>query len=366
MRVLHLIDRVTERGGAGICTAELIRRLPGDVQSVVVAGAVDEGSDAAVTILRALGAPDRRDAPELEALVARERPDFVHVHNVMNPAVLHWAADRGALITLHDHRVFCPGRGKLTLAGAPCRTPMAPASCAACFDDDAYFRELAARTQDRLDAVRRMAAVIALSGYVRDELVATGVARDRVHVVAPMVPALDSDAAPSGPPCVLWVGRLVAAKGLDDAIAAWRAAGADLPLVFCGTGPERGRLERDGFEVLGWVDRGAMAGVYRRARAVLFAPRWQEPLGLVGLEARALGVPVVAWDSGGVREWHPAPVPWGDREALGRALARALVGPPPPRVALPAGGARRVRALYTGLQAGEGAETSSILKSWGE
>ena len=66
--------------------------------------------------------------------------------------------------------------------------------------------------------------------------------------------------------------------------------------------------------------------VYRRARAVLFPSRWQEPFGIVGLEALTLGVPVVAWESGGVRDWHPGDflVPWGDLPALGDALRGAI------------------------------------------
>ena len=34
-----------------------------------------------------------------------------------------------------------------------------------------------------------------------------------------------------------------------------------------------------------------------------FPIRWQEPFGLVGLEAMAHGIPTVAFDRGGVREW---------------------------------------------------------------
>jgi glycosyltransferase involved in cell wall biosynthesis len=47
---------------------------------------------------------------------------------------------------------------------------------------------------------------------------------------------------------------------------------------------------------------------------------------MVGLEALHFGVPVVAWESGGVGEWHPGPglVRWGDVEALARALAEAV------------------------------------------
>ena len=42
-----------------------------------------------------------------------------------------------------------------------------------------------------------------------------------------------------------------------------------------------------------------------------------------------MGVPVVAWESGGIGEWHPGPglVRWGDVEALAGALENALYDP---------------------------------------
>jgi glycosyltransferase involved in cell wall biosynthesis len=55
--------------------------------------------------------------------------------------------------------------------------------------------------------------------------------------------------------------------------------------------------------------------------------RWQEPFGIVGIEALTFGVPVAAWASGGIPEWHPGPglVAWGDVPGLANAL-RALAG----------------------------------------
>src|SRR5207248_708260 len=60
---------------------------------------------------------------------------------------------------------------------------------------------------------------------------------------------------------------------------------------------------------------------------------WPEPFGLVGLEAAALGVPAIAFDVGGVREWLrpgetgylvPADPPRASRfaEVLVEALSR--------------------------------------------
>jgi glycosyltransferase involved in cell wall biosynthesis len=158
---------------------------------------------------------------------------------------------------------------------------------------------------------------------------------------------------------VLFVGRLVAAKGVWEAVEAWRRSGVELPLVVAGAGPLREELlaqARAGgppIEVPGWVDRVRLSSLYRRARALILPSRWQEPFGITGIEAFSFGVPVVAWESGGVGEWHPGIglVPWGDVNALARALAGAVNR----RIALPPRFPReetigRLLALYGGVR----------------
>jgi glycosyltransferase involved in cell wall biosynthesis len=155
--------------------------------------------------------------------------------------------------------------------------------------------------------------------------VAAGIAASRLHVIPPFVHGLDVQAAPDGPPCVLFVGRLVEHKGVRDAITAWRRSGLDLPLVVAGTGPLRDEMEAAGAQVLGWLEPPALSRAYARARALVFPSRWQEPFGIAGLEAATMGVPVVAWDSGGISEWHTDPrVPWGDVDALAERLREAV------------------------------------------
>jgi glycosyltransferase involved in cell wall biosynthesis len=271
------------------------------------------------------GLESRTRAPvDLDAVARGFRPDRIHLHTVVNPEALEWAAGREAVITVQDHRYFCPARGKWTAAGAVCREAIGREACAPCFDDPRYFDEVYGLTRARLAAVRRL-TVVALSRYMRGELAAAGVPAERVHVVPPFVHGLDPAARADGPPCVLFVGRLTAAKGAGEAVAAWRASGLDLPLVVAGTGPLRASLEAAGAEVLGWLDRRRLSALYRRAVAMVMPSRWQEPFGIAGLEALTLGTPVAAWDSGGVVEWHPGPglVPWGDVDGLGRALAEA-------------------------------------------
>ncbi len=161
---------------------------------------------------------------------------------------------------------------------------------------------------------------------MKDELTQAGLPPEHIHVIPPFVDGLDRDTAADGPPCVLFVGRLVEAKGVREAIEAWRRARVSLPLVVAGTGPLREGLAEPGVEALGWVDRPELARLYRRARALVLPSRWQEPFGIAGLEALTFGVPVVAWDSGGVREWHSGTelVQWGDVDGLARVLAEAI------------------------------------------
>ena len=198
--------------------------------------------------------------------------------------------------------------------------------CASCFEDQEYFQEVFALTEARLAAVRGLPLVV-LSSYIKEELQAAGVPGASIDVIPPFVSGLDLDAEADGPPCVLFVGRLVEAKGVAEAMLAWRRAGVGLPLVVAGTGTLRSEgLGGPGVELLGWVDRPRLSRLYRRARALVLPSRWQEPFGIVGLEALTFGVPVVAWESGGVGEWHPGEglVPWGDVDGLARALGEAI------------------------------------------
>lgn len=327
MRILHLSDRLTDRGGAYWHLLGVLQALAGAGHSLRLAVGRDDGHvppPCAVDVVPALASRTSAEAAELEAIAASFSPDLIHVHTVMNPAVLEWAAARGAVITVQDHRCLCPTRGKWTAAGHVCREPMRAEVCASCFDSGAYFGEVYALTEARLAAIRKMRVVV-LSHYMRKELVAAGVAEQRIAVVPPFVHGLDTRARADGPPCVLFVGRLTASKGALDAVEAWRLSGLDLPLVVAGAGPLRAALEDAGAQVLGWLNHRRLSAVYKRARVMVMPSRWQEPFGIAGLEALTLGTPVAAWDSGGVREWHPGGglIPWGDVPALAAALGAA-------------------------------------------
>ncbi len=102
-------------------------------------------------------------------------------------------------------------------------------------------------------------------------------------------------------PRYLVVSALVPYKRIDLAIAAAARLGRGLDVV--GSGPDEGRLRSmagDHVTFHGWVDDAALAGFYRRARALLMPG--EEDFGIAPLEAMASGRPVVAYGRGGALE----------------------------------------------------------------
>jgi glycosyltransferase involved in cell wall biosynthesis len=151
---------------------------------------------------------------------------------------------------------------------------------------------------------------------------------------------------------LLYVGRVVEQKGVATAIEALAQLpeGAELRIVGEGDPGYRQELERTAAR-LGVGSRVAfdqprpreqLIGVYRWADAVVFPVRWEEPWGLVPLEAMALGRPVVATGRGGSGDYlldgkNALLFASGDASALARALD-ALSRDPAMRARLRAGG----------------------------
>ena len=211
--------------------------------------------------------------------------------------------------------------------GRGLRDALSPAACEACFDDAAYYDEMMALTDARLAAIRE-STVVVLSEYMRGELVAAGLPR-RASTWCRRSSTFPRRPRPTGRPgpCVLFVGRLVEAKGPRDAVAAWRESGVPLPLVVAGTGPlARAEMEAAGADVLRMgappapcprsCAGRAPCSCRRAGRSRSGSPAWRR------------------WPSG-CRWWRgsragcangiPGPlVPWGDVAGLARALRDAI------------------------------------------
>ncbi len=99
----------------------------------------------------------------------------------------------------------------------------------------------------------------------------------------------------------LSVGALVGYKRVDLAVDAFNRSGRRL--VVAGDGPDEPRLRRKAgpnIEFRGHVGADQLRTLYRRAKALVFTAR--EDFGIVPVEARSCGCPVIAFAGGGAVE----------------------------------------------------------------
>ena len=115
-----------------------------------------------------------------------------------------------------------------------------------------------------------------------------------------------------------FLGRMDFLKGgghLIDALPiVQRRLGGPLHLTMAGSGPMRAAWEMAASRATaanskltvdfpGWLTTTSRRELLRRVSVVVVPSLWPEPFGLVGLEAGGHGVPVAAFDVGGVRDW---------------------------------------------------------------
>lgn len=146
------------------------------------------------------------------------------------------------------------------------------------------------------------------------------------------LPGLEGDR-----PVVLAVGRLVPQKGFDLLLDASRTLARLDPrplVVLAGEGPEgallRDRVEAEGLPVRLLGYRTDVPDLLSAADLVVISSRW-EARPLVAQEALRAGVPLVATAVGGVPDLvgdAAVLVPYGDAEALSRAVADLLADVP--------------------------------------
>ena len=242
----------------------------------------------------------RGSAADIDALLASEKPDLVHTHNLFGFTSAVWPriAARGIPLvhTIHDYALLCPSTTMFR------REENCQSQCLGC-------RVLSSPQPAHSEAVT---AVVGCSDFVLQRHVRNGYfARASQHVIHSGDPHDHGQVAPARTPetAVLrvgYLGRLAPSKGLElmlDSLAPLIPDQCEVRVA--GTGPTdyedslKSRYAPQGVHFVGRVQPGE----FLADLDLLVVPsQWQEPFGLVVREAMNAGVPVVASAVGGIPE----------------------------------------------------------------
>lgn len=389
MRLLLCADTWGLIGGseryAGAVAEELLER--GHELAILCArlvGPAPVGID--VAEIPAFG--DRKAASgSVAARAAAWGPDAALVLSCASPAAFEALLDVVPTVRfVQDHTPFCPGLNKLHTDGNACQSVQGRA-CLEHFRErdgcqgfrrdvhrpNAFAAWFAVRKHQRaLKSAAGCERLLVASDYMRRELLRAGVGPQSVALVpyftlsaTPRQPRGELDGATreflarGSAPMVFAAARMVPEKGLHALLTALSAVRAPFRAVIAGSGPAATDLQQQAralaleerVHFAGWQPAGAIERLYATSALVAFPSLWDEPFGLVGLEAMAHAKPVAAFDSGGVRDWLADGVtgllaPRGDSQLLAGRIGELLANPAR-AAALGSAGKERAERLFS-------------------
>jgi glycosyltransferase involved in cell wall biosynthesis len=265
----------------------------------------------------------------LEAITAW-RPDVIYCHKLNDPVVERRLIDLAPSVSFaHDYDGTCISGSKTFKVPVvktcdrtfswKCLVHYFPHRCGGL--NPVTMLKLYNDQSKRLDNMRSYRAIVTHSDYMISELHKHGLRAQRAYKTAKseqLIPANPPNPVPSEKSkfTLLFSGRLEYLKGahlLIDALPeVAEALGVPVQAIIAGDGRERGSLEERAarignaqiqIEFVGWISRAQLEACFEACHLLVVPSLWPEPFGLVGPEAGMFGVPVAAFDVGGIRDW---------------------------------------------------------------
>ena len=227
--------------------------------------------------------------------------DIVVIHNIIPPELLKDMPGNKTFFFAHDHNIYCRRHHYYTPLGRTnCHRKHNKLRCFLC--------SLGRNCDPPLAAYRKLPALV-LSDFMQENLRKNGF--EKVIKLPPFIRTADKvhDFMPDKVLRILFLGQLIRGKGADLMLQALSKLTIPFTCTVAGDGNDRAMLEnmckelnlQDKVHFTGFVSKPEE--LWANCDVFFFPIRWQEPFGLVGLEALANGIPVVAFDLGGVGEY---------------------------------------------------------------
>jgi glycosyltransferase involved in cell wall biosynthesis len=294
--------------------------------------------------LRANGRPNAV-ASALESFA----PDIIYLHTLPDVDVLEALLDSSVPVIrmVHDHSLYCLRSYKYNpLTRAVCHRSASLYCAFPCMAPVARSRNGAfplkwssfSAHRSELELSKRCEAFIVYSEYSKTELVNNGFDPEKVHIHVPM---RCWDNAPISSfnerNLILFAGQIIRGKGVDLLLKALAKVSVPFECLILGDGNHRRYCQRlcarlnlaDRVQFRGFVPPDELQRFYVDASVFVVPSVWPEPFGMVGPEAMRYGLPVVAFDAGGIKEWlihgeNGFLAPWMDTSAFASRIEELL------------------------------------------
>jgi len=281
----------------------------------------------------------RNNASVVQRALADFRPDVIYVHKMPDLGVLEElvAMEVPLVRMVHDHDLYCMRSCKYSyFSRTICTRPLSPYCVFPCgafvarnHEGRPPFKWVSYSAKKReIELNRRFHRLIVNSRYVGAELLHNGFAAEKIelHPPVPNSNAVGERSSFSDRNLIIYAGQIVRGKGVDVLLESLARVRAPFECFILGDGNHRSSCEQlsrklglaDRVQFKGYVPAEELNNYYREASLVVVSSVWPEPFGMVGIEAMRHGLPIVAFDAGGIKEWlidgdNGYLVPWMDR-----------------------------------------------------
>jgi glycosyltransferase involved in cell wall biosynthesis len=278
------------------------------------------------------------------------QPDVIYIHKLADLALLEnlISSQVPVIRMVHDHDLYCMRSYKYNyFTRHICERAMSPycvVPCGAFLARDhegalpVKWVSYSAKVRE-LELNRKLDRLVVASQFMKQELRRNGFAADKIEIHAPVPPRGDPGLRStfSDRNIIVYAGQIIRGKGVDVLLESLAQMSVPFECFIFGDGKDRAACERLSRKLglskrvhfKGHVSAQEIAIFYHEASVAVVSSVWPEPFGAVGLEAMRYGVPVVAFDSGGIREWlmdghNGFLVPWMDRSAFAQRVETLL------------------------------------------
>lgn len=260
-----------------------------------------------------------RSTKQVISLMEKSGYDLLHAHSVNNHGLIESLTKYVPIFkTVWDSRAVCPSEFKTRADGSLCEESIGE-DCLYCmgqlgFSDSESEKRLVKAFRG-LELMGKFSYIFTPSEYTRQQLLLNGVNPNFIRVIplflSRLAPKVEKSETRLFQSDILFVGRLIESKGIDELLAAFSLLEGQYSLTIIGERPSyakpRNFLEENTFgqrvRFVGWIDNDKIDNYYQGTKVCVVPSMGPESFCLVGLEAMRNKKPVVAFDSGGIPEW---------------------------------------------------------------